>query len=332
MRRDVKVDRDLHLGVAHHLAELFLTEHGLTVLRALGRAGLAARDVAPGVAVRRHAPRLAVAAADDIVAGRGALQVGEAADELGRDWHVAPGGRALELVRDDRLIVHPAQRAAHGDIRRSAVEMDAVPLQAEDLLAAQTGVQANHHKRIDACARDGVLQRLHLLTGQRLFFGRFFAAGAQSGARVMPHDARALARFKDLFERADDLILRAARQGAAGAHYLCDVVLGDLQYVPRADNRADVAIDGDSIVGLAAVAEVRRIELVPRLRILPHHGIGCQRLAALDLDQALGDLALQLLRVLGVHGDIDTALVPDLFLEIFLHSKCALHLARPAWA
>ena len=125
MRRDVKVDRDLHLGVAHHLAELFLTEHGLTVLRALGRAGLAARDVAPGVAVRRHAPRLAVAAADDIVAGRGALQVGEAADELGRDWHVAPGGRALELVRDDRLIVHPAQRAAHGDIRRSAV-VDAI--------------------------------------------------------------------------------------------------------------------------------------------------------------------------------------------------------------
>lgn len=102
VRRDVKVDRDLHLGVAHRLA----------ALRALGYAGLAARDVPPGVAVRCHAPRLAVAADDDIVAGRNALQVGETANEHGRDWHVTPGGCALELIRDDRLIVHPAQRAA----------------------------------------------------------------------------------------------------------------------------------------------------------------------------------------------------------------------------
>lgn len=102
VRRDVKVDRDLHLGVAHRLA----------ALRALGHAGLAAHDVVSRIAIRCHAPRLAVATADDIVAGRNALQVGETADEHGRDWHVTPGGRALELIRDDRLIVHPAQRAA----------------------------------------------------------------------------------------------------------------------------------------------------------------------------------------------------------------------------
>lgn len=112
VRRDVKVDRDLHARVTHGLAELLLTQHGFAALRALCRAGLAAHDVVPRIAIRCHAPRLAVAAADDIVAGCNALQVGETADEHGRDWHVTPGGCALELIRDDRLIVHPAQRAA----------------------------------------------------------------------------------------------------------------------------------------------------------------------------------------------------------------------------
>ena len=60
VRRDVKVDRDLHLGVAHRLA----------ALRALGHAGLAAHDVPPGVAVRRHAPRISSGIADDAVTSR----------------------------------------------------------------------------------------------------------------------------------------------------------------------------------------------------------------------------------------------------------------------
>lgn len=100
----------------------------------------------------------------------------------------------------------------------------------------------------------------------------------------------------------------------------------------RADDGTDVAVDGDGVVGLAAVAQARRVQLVPRLRILPHKRIFGKLLAALDLRGALGDLLRQLLRRLAVDGDVDAALVPDLSLDIFLHSKCALHLARPAWA
>lgn len=70
VRRHGKVDRDPHARVTHGLAELFFAEHGLAALRALCRSGLAAHDVPPGVAVRRHAPRISSGVADDAVTSR----------------------------------------------------------------------------------------------------------------------------------------------------------------------------------------------------------------------------------------------------------------------
>jgi len=151
--------RHLKIDAVHHIAVVGgpLPQHGCHGMRDFLAVDIAVISPLPDGAGSHIAPHPAplcfregspVPVGDHEVRGRILLDGLQALHQLGRDGDRPLCRLCLQVGQDDRPVVLRVPGPADNDVWGVPLKEDAVPLEGESLLPAQTGIKTQHDKRI----------------------------------------------------------------------------------------------------------------------------------------------------------------------------------------
>ena len=148
------------------------------------------------------------------------------------------------------------------------VEIQIGPAEAEGLLPSEAREEAEADEGLGVQSGHRGEQARLLVPGEGLFLRRGLPRRLQAGCGVLLQEAVPEGGRADPAQGGDDLLLGGLREARSRGHDLAHVGVGQGRELPVPDHRADVVIDGVSVIRDPLLPQARRVQAEPLRSIL----------------------------------------------------------------